>query len=310
MRKKTIIAAVIVVLVLAISVAVGFYVANQTNPSQEASPTLSVSPTPELSFKIPPVIDVSIYPGDVSNAYVTQGGTFQENLTIASRASAQIQIPLALKLTGYNNSAYVSSTPQDKIFNYTYNPTLLAINPAEENSSVLTVEVANDAPLGLYVLNVELGNAQVTHLSGHTFLVQINAPAPNQTIESPTPTVAPSPVLSAKLYNFNYTGPYNDAGFPAIRFNLTVQNTGNVPFTFIGLELQLTRNGTAPLTSDNLLKYGILAISGSLGVGETKQVTNEIIVFGVVSYPTWHFRLVGKTQTVSSAILADETFGP
>ena len=304
MNKKSIIAAVIVVLVLAISVAVGFYVANQTNPSPEASSTPSVTPTPEISFKIPPVIDVSIYPGDVSNAYVTQGGTFQENLTIASRASAQIQIPLSLKLTGYNNSAYVSSTPQDKIFNYTFSPNVITMDPNEENRSVLTVEVANDAPLGLYVLNVELGNAQVTHLSGHTFLVQVNAHAPNQTAESPTPTVTPSPVLSARMFNFSYAGPYNNGGVLVLRFSVTIQNTGNVPIKMISWELHLTPKGSEPLTYNNL------AINELFGVGETKQVTHEIIVFGGETQMSWHFRLVGSSQTSSPTVLADETFGP
>ena len=124
-------------------------------------------------YKPIPLVFPSLDPADYDTTNVTQGATFQQNLTVLSRAEIQLQIPLSLKLTGSNNSAYTSSTPQDRIFNYTFNPNLLVINPDESRCAILTVEVANDAPLGLYVLKVELGNASLTHLSGCTFSVTV-----------------------------------------------------------------------------------------------------------------------------------------
>ena len=159
-------------------------------PTPKASPTVTESPVP--SYKPIPVIAPSLDPADYEETNTTQGATFQQTLTVLSTAAIQIQIPLSLKLTGYNNSAYASSAPQEEIFNYTFNPNVLDLNPDENQSSILTVEVADDAPLGKYVLNVELGNASLTHLGGYTFFVNV---ASSQLNPIPSPSLTASPTV-------------------------------------------------------------------------------------------------------------------
>jgi len=166
---------IVILLILTVSsIPVWHYLSNQTeanNGFPTSRPIITEKPVP--SYKPLMLIFPSLNPADYGTTKITQGAIFQQNLTVLSKAEIQIQIPLSLKLTGYNNSAYTSSTPQDRIFNYTFNPNLLVINPDESQSSIITIEVANDAPLGLYVLNIELGNASLTHLSGHTFFVNV-----------------------------------------------------------------------------------------------------------------------------------------
>ena len=109
---------------------------------------------------------------------VSQGSALQINVTLTSRADYELTVTLEnLTLNGVNNSSdYTSwdtSIPQNKVLNYTFSINQLVLQPHGSKSTVLTVNIAEDAPLGQYALTVELGNAQVTYVGGIGLTVRV-----------------------------------------------------------------------------------------------------------------------------------------
>ena len=179
MNKKTYMAAIIIVLILIIGIVVGLNIANQPNPIPQLSPTPTASPTPsstilEPSIKPFPLISISVYPNYYKMENISQGATFQENITITSQV--ETQVPLNLTLTGYNNTSWISSTPQEELFNYTFTPNELNLNENGSSSSILTIQLAEDVPLGRYVFYIGVGKEQITHVGGNTINVEVIAP--------------------------------------------------------------------------------------------------------------------------------------
>ncbi len=178
MNKKTFMAAIIIVFILIIGIVVGLNMANQSNPIPQVSPTPTASPTPsstilEPSVKPIPLISISVYPNYYKMENISQGATFQENVTITSQV--ETHVPLNLTLIGYNNTGWISSAPQEELFNYTFTPNELNLNNGS-SSSILTIQLAEDVPLGRYVFYIGVGKEQITHVGGNTINVQVVAP--------------------------------------------------------------------------------------------------------------------------------------
>ena len=96
---------------------------------------------------------------------VSQGSTLQVNVTLTSNTDQELTIPIEnLALSGFNNTSWGTSIPQNKVFNYTFSASKLVLQPYESNSTVLAVDIADDAPLGQYALSIELGDWQVTYV--------------------------------------------------------------------------------------------------------------------------------------------------
>ncbi len=160
-RQKTVF---IIIAICALLIAVGYYfVLFHSNG---------------VSEKMPPLIGASLYSQDAAYIKISQGATFQENYIITSFTDKEILIPIeGITLSSYNDTLWENlSVPQEKVFNYTFSPTHLTIEPYATNSSVLTIQMAQDAPIGKYRLSITLGNSQLTHLQGDTIFITVTNP--------------------------------------------------------------------------------------------------------------------------------------
>jgi hypothetical protein len=63
---------------------------------------------------------------------------------------------------------------EEEVFSSAFEPNPLTLQPHRSNSSFLTVNLAEDVPLGAYVFYVELGNSQETHVEKTSFTVDVN----------------------------------------------------------------------------------------------------------------------------------------
>ena len=63
---------------------------------------------------------------------------------------------------------------EEEVFSSAFEPNPLILQPHGSNSSLLTVNLAEDAPLGAYVFYVELGDSQETHVEETSFIVDVN----------------------------------------------------------------------------------------------------------------------------------------
>ncbi len=172
--KKALIPTIIIISVLTVGVISVYYLSSTPN----------TSPTPEFSSKPLPLIYVTIYPADHGDENVAQGSTFQENITITSKTDIELVIPLGnLTITDRDYPSWGFGIPQGEIFNYTFTPDQLILKPYGLNSSLLTIHLAEDAPLGNCVFFFDMGNPHQTHLSGGSVYVTITSP---NTDTSPT----------------------------------------------------------------------------------------------------------------------------
>lgn len=131
----------------------------------------SVEPPSEAAA----LIEVTVESGAASGDWnVTRGEAFTVNVTVSSVADKQLSVPLGLSLENLENVGWLSPVPASAVFNFTYAPEVLALQPSGSGSSVLTVDLADDAPLGAYVFYVELGNSQETGVDRASFIVEVN----------------------------------------------------------------------------------------------------------------------------------------
>ena len=121
-----------------------------------------ISERGDAIYHDPPLLDVNL---STWRENITQGSTLKVNVTLISRADQELTIPIEnLKLAGFNNTAWDNPIPQNKLFNYTFSNNELVLQPNESKSTVLTLEIAEDAPLVQYLFYIELGNSQITNL--------------------------------------------------------------------------------------------------------------------------------------------------
>ena len=84
---------------------------------------------------------------------VTQGGAVSINCTLFNN-SYNITSPkeaFSIQLSSINNVSYwESSSIWSKIFNQTFTPRTLILGPREEKTTMLTITLATDAPIGKY----------------------------------------------------------------------------------------------------------------------------------------------------------------
>jgi uncharacterized GH25 family protein len=96
---------------------------------------------------------------------VSQGETVQVNFTFTERFDLQVAIPLeGLKIVSYNDTINLNwqapwnlSIVQERVFNYSLSLKELTLQPLTSNSTVLTINLAADAPIGSYELALNTG---------------------------------------------------------------------------------------------------------------------------------------------------------
>jgi hypothetical protein len=120
---------------------------------------------------------------EYTNDYVfnlTQGSTQQVNFTLTSKTDQKLTIPLDFWLVAFHSETYngeldsflpsnnptrfhYNQSAQDKLFNYALSYNQLILQPHQSNSTIITLEITEIAPLGFYAFSVRLGNWEVTH---------------------------------------------------------------------------------------------------------------------------------------------------
>jgi hypothetical protein len=149
--------------------------------------------------KVPPLIDIEeelITPRDIK---ITQGMSFAVNVTVYSETDKELLIPFSLSASRYNwkpnpepTSSWESypeptssweSYPEPTSscepyleateFTYSYEPSSIVLKPGDVMSSVLTVQLFEDAPVGDYKFFIEPENSDVHHLAGTGFDIDV-----------------------------------------------------------------------------------------------------------------------------------------
>jgi hypothetical protein len=158
-------------------------------PTPAISPSISIvnlpTSTPDQGFVATPV---SVYNCSFSvlnpqvtevsglgNGFynnVSQGTSLKVKMTFASRTDEPITIPVENLTVSYynstvdlhrwiNNNANYSSI-QQQAFDYSFNLNPVTVQPYMSNSTLLTINLAKNAPVGQYSLEVNLGKPEVT----------------------------------------------------------------------------------------------------------------------------------------------------
>ena len=118
-----------------------------------------------------PLISIIENPQHVN---VTQGMSFSVNLTITSIAVHDLSIPLSLSdLYVIRDGSGLVVVPEDEGFTFGFEPKLLIIKPSGSNSSILNVEIAENATIGEYRFMVLLENWEETNVGGTTIFIDV-----------------------------------------------------------------------------------------------------------------------------------------
>ena len=157
MRRRVFLALITTIILVVVVVAVYFMLSAE--PHGESSPLIAI----DLESIVP-----------LRGGNITQGMAFTVNLTVSSLADKELTIPLGLSLKDLENVGWLPQLTEATIFNSSFVPNPLILQPHGKSSSFLVVRLADDAPLGTYVFNVELGNSEDTHVEGTNFLVDVN----------------------------------------------------------------------------------------------------------------------------------------
>jgi hypothetical protein len=113
---------------------------------------------PQGGHKLEFIADYS--PINTRDMNVSQGTTLLINVTLSSLSSQQIAMLTVLRLCSYNETVdygnwynwqeWNTSIVQERVFNYSFSPNEPTLQPLMSNSTVLTINLAEDAPLGRY----------------------------------------------------------------------------------------------------------------------------------------------------------------
>jgi hypothetical protein len=134
----------------------------------------SDEPMPQSFSRDFPLIEVNLAPSGQLNA--TQGGVTSVNVTITSLNISETSIPLSLVLQAYDNEPLDSPISNSEQFSSTFSLNPIVLETNETKTSRLTMHVAEGVPTGKYTFLIELGNAQIHHLSGATLELNVASP--------------------------------------------------------------------------------------------------------------------------------------
>jgi hypothetical protein len=168
MGKQRVSILIVLIVLLIISSSVAFFEYNQTLSLQnqvkaqsklinELYKFLTSAPVSESSPK-----PTTIYPKELPatetalsqySDNITQGGQITLNVTIASFLTNETTTEsIGVTLLGYNNAAW-SGDPQ-RIFNATFATNPLVLGPEESETTNMTMNIAENAPVGRYVFAI------------------------------------------------------------------------------------------------------------------------------------------------------------
>jgi len=154
--------AVLTAIIVIVAIVSAYYFL-ESNSHQLSSPS-----------KAPPLVGLTLAPSGSLNA--TQGGVTSVNVTLTSLNMSETTIPLSLVLEAYDNEPLDSSVDKGDLFSSTFSLNPIVLQSNETKTSVLTLHVAEGAPIGKYAFLVELGNTQIHNVLGATLEVTVAAP--------------------------------------------------------------------------------------------------------------------------------------
>jgi hypothetical protein len=150
---------IIITTTILVTIIVVFFI-RSAEPPDEAPPLIAI----DMESSVP-----------LRGGNITQGMVFTVNITISSFADKKLTIPLGLSLEGLENVGWLPPLTEEEVFSSVFDPDQLILQPHGSNSSLLTVNLAEDAPLGAYVFYVELGGSQETRVARTSFIVDVNS---------------------------------------------------------------------------------------------------------------------------------------
>jgi uncharacterized membrane protein len=159
-RKHTV---PIAILIVAVVVVLAYYSFTQKTTPASTPPGLYYC---DFSVLNPQVTEVAGYNDFYNN--VSQGLPLQVNITFTSTTNQSITILIEnLTVTYYNSTVDLHrwidnngnySLIQQQAFSYSFSLNQLMLQPSMSNSTILTISLAEDAPLGQYSLEIRLRN--------------------------------------------------------------------------------------------------------------------------------------------------------
>ena len=116
-------------------------------------------------------ISPQYFDGVTSVTNATQGTTVHLNVTFKSYSEAKLAIPIEnFSLVWHDENVSSSSIGpiyvgkiipgQEKVFNYSLSLNRITLEPEMGNSSILSVNFADNAPVGRYVVTLEMGECE------------------------------------------------------------------------------------------------------------------------------------------------------
>ena len=85
---------------------------------------------------------------------LTQGESFQVNITITSFLNQAQTFTPTVQLAGYANAEWDPTKDSHKVYNATLSQEQLVLEPHGNATTILTINIAQDAPLGRYLFYV------------------------------------------------------------------------------------------------------------------------------------------------------------
>jgi len=153
MKKKSIVSSILVAAILVAALGIAILFRSNDQPKQTTHPSLEV-------FYL---INVANY----SYVNVTQGMTTSINVTFTSVTNQSIEIPIEnLTLSTYSSTINPkiwadnrnSSLIQSDVCTYNFSFDSLLLQPSKSNTTMLSIQFANNAPIGQYYFNVHIGH--------------------------------------------------------------------------------------------------------------------------------------------------------
>lgn len=168
--RKTAIALLLIAIVVVASVAVYLFESSKARTGN-VNPKFTPTPVPLYDYNCsvlnPQVTEVSGYNGFYNN--VSQGLPLEVNITFMSLTNQPIRIPIENLTVTYfssivdlhrwidSNGNY--SAIQQQAFNYSFSQNQVTLQPDMSNSILLTINLAQNAPIGQYSIDISLGKA-------------------------------------------------------------------------------------------------------------------------------------------------------
>jgi hypothetical protein len=161
-----------------------------------------------------------------SNVNVSQGSTFQINITLTSLLETELILPFeSIDVMGFNDSS--TNIPKGILFSFNFDKNPLIISPNSSDSTILTINMADDAPIGKYLILIKYGNSNLTYVGGNSFLVNVESSMiPSAKILEVIPDLGYYSPDGVKIYVPFYVRIVNTGIVDADSLSISVQNIG------------------------------------------------------------------------------------